>query len=60
MGWDSKKLFEMIRANTEINQEKLEIAEGAYEGMEALTAQALRFIIKKEKTNNESKTDYDS
>lgn len=58
MGWDSKKLYEMIRANTD--QEKLENAEGAYERMEARTAQALRFIIKKEKKNNESKTDYDS
>lgn len=60
MGWDAKKLYEMIRANTEINQEKLENAEGAYERMEARTAQALRFIIKKEKKNNESKIDYDS
>ena len=56
MGWDSSVLVALIKTNSQINNERVLRRKGADERMKARTAQALKFILKKEKNDNESKT----
>ena len=60
MGWDPDVLVALIKTSSQINNERALHKKGADARMKQRTAQALKFIIKKENRNNESKTDYDS
>ena len=60
MGWDPDVLVALIKTNSQINNERVLHRRGADERMKKRTANALKFIIKKENRNNESKTNYDS
>ena len=57
MGWDSSVLVAMIKTNSQMNKERVLMRKGADERMKKRTANALKFIKKKELLENESKGD---
>ena len=60
MGWNPDVLVALIKTNAQLNNERVLHRKGADARMQKRTANALKFIKKKETRNNESKTDYDS
>ena len=60
MGWDSSVLVAMIKTNSQMNKERVLMRKGADARMQKRTANALKFIKKKEMLENESEADNDS
>lgn len=54
MGWDPDVLVALIKTNSQINNERVLLRRGADERMKKRTANALKFIKKKEMLENES------
>ena len=57
MGWDPDVLVALIKTNSQINNERALHRQGANARMQERTANALKFIKKKELLENESKGD---
>ena len=55
MGWDPDVLVALIKTSSQINNERVLHKKGADQRMKQRTAQALKFIKKKELLSNESK-----
>ena len=60
MGWDPDVLVALIKTNSQINNERALHRQGANARMQERTANALKFIKKKELLENESEADNDS
>lgn len=54
MGWNPDVLVALIKANAQLNNERVLMRKGAAERMQERTANALKFIKKKELLENES------
>ena len=54
MGWNADVLVALIKANAQLNNERVLMRKGAAERMQKRTANALKFIKKKEVLENES------
>ena len=60
MGWNPDVLVALIKTNSQRNIERVLNRKGADARMQERTANALKFIKKKELLENESEADYDS
>ena len=60
MGWNADVLVALIKANAQLNNERVLMRKGAAERMQKRTENALKFIKKKELLESESKADNDS
>ena len=60
MGWNSDVLVALIKTNSQRNIERVLNRKGADARMQERTANALKFIKKKEMLENESEADNDS
>ena len=60
MGWNPDVLVALIKTNSQRNIERVLNRKGADARMQKRTANALKFIKKKEMLENESEADYDS
>ena len=60
MGWNSDVLVALIKSNSQRNIERVLNRKGADARMQERTANALKFIKKKELLENESEADNDS
>ena len=60
MGWNPDVLVALIKTNAQLNNERVLNRKGADARMQERTANALKFIKKKELLENESETDNDS
>ena len=60
MGWNADVLVALIKANAQLNNERGLHRKGADARMQERTANALKFIKKKEMLENESEADNDS
>ena len=60
MGWNPDVLVALIKTNAQLNNERVLMRKGADARMQKRTANALKFIKKKEMLENESEADYDS
>ena len=60
MGWNPDVLVALIKTNSQRNIERVLNRKGADARMQERTANALKFIKKKELLENESETDNDS
>ena len=54
MGWNADVLVALIKANAQLNNERVLMRKGADARMQERTANALKFIKKKELLENES------
>ena len=54
MGWNADVLVALIKANAQLNNERVLMRKGAAERMQKRTENALKFIKKKELLENES------
>ena len=54
MGWNADVLVALIKANAQLNNERVLYRKGADARMQKRTANALKFIKKKEMLENES------
>ena len=60
MGWNADVLVALIKASAQLNNERALMRKGADARMQERTANALKFIKKKELLENESEADNDS
>lgn len=60
MGWNPDVLVALIKTNAQLNNERVLMRKGADARMQERTANALKFIKKKEMLENESEADNDS
>lgn len=60
MGWNPDVLVALIKTNAQLNNERVLNRKGADARMQKRTANALKFIKKKEMLENESEADNDS
>ena len=60
MGWNPDVLVALIKTNSQLNIERVLNRKGADARMQERTANALKFIKKKELLENESEADNDS
>lgn len=60
MGWNPDVLVALIKTNAQLNNERVLMRKGADARMQERTANALKFIKKKELLENESEADNDS
>ena len=60
MGWNPDVLVALIKTNAQLNNERVLNRKGANARMQERTANALKFIKKKELLENESEADNDS
>ena len=60
MGWNPDVLVALIKTNAQLNNERVLNRKGADARMQERTANALKFIKKKEMLENESEADNDS
>ena len=60
MGWNPDVLVALIKTNAQLNNERALMRKGADARMQERTANALKFIKKKELLENESEADNDS
>ena len=60
MGWNADVLVALIKANAQLNNERVLMRKGAAERMQKRTENALKFIKKKELLENASEVDNDS
>ena len=60
MGWNPDVLVALIKTNARLNNERALMRKGADARMQERTANALKFIKKKELLENESEADNDS
>ena len=60
MGWNPDVLVALIKTNSQRNIERVLMRKGADARMQKRTANALKFIKKKEMLENESEADNDS
>ena len=60
MGWNPDVLVALIKTNAQLNNERAFHRKGADARMQERTANALKFIKKKEMLENESEADNDS
>ena len=60
MGWNPDVLVALIKTNAQLNNERVLYRKGADARMQERTANALKFIKKKELLENESEADNDS
>ena len=60
MGWNPDVLVALIKTNARLNNERVLNRKGADARMQKRTANALKFIKKKELLENESEADNDS
>ena len=60
MGWNPDVLVTLIKTNAQLNIERVLNRKGADARMQERTANALKFIKKKEMLENESEADNDS
>ena len=60
MGWNPDVLVALTKTNAQLNNERVLMRKGADARMQKRTANALKFIKKKEMLENESEADNDS
>ena len=60
MGWNADVLVALIKANAQLNNERVLMRKGAAERMQKRTENALKIIKKKELLEIESEADNDS
>ena len=60
MGWNPDVLVALIKTNAQLNNERVLMRKRADARMQKRTANALKFIKKKEMLENESEADNDS